>query len=151
MIVTVQCRAVCTVASRFLYKIVDDGLIPGVRMQDGDAWVDVRIILGCLDARGQWLSSHIYSDPCLILITRYRPAVQQGLNTLRPRQNGRHFADAIFKCIFLNENVWIPIKVSLEFVSQGPINNIPALVQVMAWRRSGDKPLSEPMMIRLPT
>ena len=73
------------------------------------------------------------------------------VNTLRPRQNGRHFADDTFKCIFLNENVWIPIKISLKFVPQGPINNIPALVQIMAWRRPGDKPLSEPMMVRLPT
>ena len=32
------------------------------------------------------------------------------LSTLRPRQNGRHFPDDIFECIFLNENVWIPIK-----------------------------------------
>ena len=71
--------------------------------------------------------------------------------TLRPRQNGRHFADAIFKCIFLNENAWIPIKISLKFVPQGPINNIPALVQIMAWRRPGDKPLSGLMMPRLPT
>ena len=70
--------------------------------------------------------------------------------TLRPRQNGRHFAD-IFKCIFLNENVWILIKISLKFVPQGPINNIPALVQIMAWCRPGDKPLSEPMLVGLPT
>ena len=73
------------------------------------------------------------------------------LNTFRPRQNGRHFADDIFKCIFLNENVWIPIKISRKFVPKGPINNIPALVQIMAWRRPGDKPLSEPMMVSLPT
>ena len=73
------------------------------------------------------------------------------LNTLRPRQNGRHFTDAIFKCNFVNENVWIPIKISLKFVPESPINNIPALVQIMAWRRAGDKPLSEPMMISLPT
>ena len=72
-------------------------------------------------------------------------------NTLRPRQNGRHFADDIFKCIFLNENIWIPIKISLKFVPKGPINNIPALVQIMVWRRSGDKPLSEPMLVSLPT
>ena len=37
------------------------------------------------------------------------------------------------------------------FLMQGPINNIPALVQIMAWRRPGDKPLSGPMMVRLPT
>ena len=71
--------------------------------------------------------------------------------TLRPGQNGCHFADDIFKCIFLNENVWTPIKISLKFVPKGPINNIPALVQIMAWRRPGDKPLSETMMVRLPT
>ena len=72
-------------------------------------------------------------------------------NTLRPRQNGRHFADDIFKCIFLNETVWIPIKISMKFVPMGPINNIPALVQIMAWRRPGDKPLSEPMRVSLTT
>ena len=72
-------------------------------------------------------------------------------NTLRPRQNGPHFIDDIFKCIFLYENVWITIWISLKFVPKGPINNIPALVQIMAWRRPGDKPLSEPMMVRLPT
>ena len=73
------------------------------------------------------------------------------INTLRLRQDGCHFPDDIFKCIFSNENVWIPIKISLKFVPKGPINNIPALVQIMAWRRPGDKPLSEPMMLRLPT
>ena len=57
-------------------------------------------------------------------------------NTLRPRQNGRHFTDDIFNCIFLNENVRISIKISLKFVPKGPINNIPALVQIMAWRRA---------------
>ena len=72
-------------------------------------------------------------------------------NTLRPRENGRHFADDIFKCIFVNENLWIRIKISLKFVPRGPFNNTPALVQIMAWRRPGDKPLSEPMMVRLPT
>ena len=72
----------------------------------------------------------------------------QIFNTLRPRQNGRHFPDAIFQIIFLNENLWISINVSLKFVPRGQINNIPALVQIMAWRRSGDKPLSEPMMVK---
>ena len=54
------------------------------------------------------------------------------LNTLRPRQNGRYFADDIFKCIFLNENFWISLKISLKSVPKGSINNIPALVQIMA-------------------
>ena len=72
-------------------------------------------------------------------------------NTLRPRQNGRRFADDTFKRIFLNKNVRISIKISLKFVPKGPINNIPSLVQIMAWRRPGDKPLSEPMMVNLLT
>ena len=41
--------------------------------------------------------------------------------------------------------------ISKKFVPNGPLNNIPALVQIMAWRRSGDKPLSEPMMVSLLT
>ena len=75
----------------------------------------------------------------------------QRVNTLRPRQNGRRFADDTFKRIFLNENVKITIKISLKFVPNGPINNNLALVQIMACRRSGDKPLSEPMMASLLT
>ena len=43
----------------------------------------------------------------------------------------------------------MPTKISLKFVPKGPINNIPALVQIMAWRRPGDKPISEPMMVSL--
>ena len=70
-------------------------------------------------------------------------------NTLRPRQNGRNFPDHIFKPIFLNENVWIVIKISMKFVPKDPINNIPALVQIMAWHLIGNKPLSEPMMAYL--
>ena len=73
------------------------------------------------------------------------------INTLRPRQNGRHFPDDILRCIFLNENLLISIKISLKFVPNGPINNIPVLVQIIAWRRTGDKPLSETMITSLPT
>ena len=77
------------------------------------------------------------SDPCI--------------NSLRPRQDGRRFPDGTFELIFLNENVLLLIKISLTFVSNGPINNITTLVQKMAWRRPGDKPLSESMMVRLQT
>ena len=72
-------------------------------------------------------------------------------NTLRLRQNGRYFPDDIFKCVFMDENVEISIEISLKFVPKGPINEIPALVQIMAWHRPGDKPLSEPMMVSLLT
>ena len=40
-------------------------------------------------------------DPNAIRVNAYNPIL---LNTLRPRQKGRHFADDIFKCIFVNEN-----------------------------------------------
>ena len=101
-----------------------------------------------------------FSNDMLLMLKRFHrfairiiPWFQSkfSFNTQRPRQNGRHLPDDIFKWIFLNENVWISINMSLMFVSRGPINNIPILVQVMAWRRPGDKPLSEPMMFRLPT
>ena len=75
--------------------------------------------------------------------------ILQWFNTLRSRQNGRHFADNIFKCIFFNKHVRISIEISLKFVPKGPIKNIAALVQIMAWRQPGNKPLSEPMMVRL--
>ena len=59
------------------------------------------------------------------------------INTLRPRQDGYHFADNIFKLIFLNEHVFIMIKISLKFVPMSPITNEPASVHKMAWCRKG--------------
>ena len=59
------------------------------------------------------------------------------VNTMRSGPNGRHFTDDIFKCIFLNESVWIPIKISKKFVPEGPISNIQSL--------------SEPMLVSLTT
>ena len=55
-------------------------------------------------------------------------------------------ADDIFNCIFLNENDKIPIHISLKNVYRSPVDNKLALVQVMALRRSGDKPLPGSMM-----
>ena len=51
-----------------------------------------------------------------------------------------------FKCFFLNENDRIPILILLKFVLISTIDNKPALVQVMAWRRTGDKPLPDLML-----
>ena len=68
------------------------------------------------------------------------------VNTFSPRQNCRHFADDIFKCL-----CWISLTILLKSVSKFRISNIPALFQIMAWRRPGDKPLSEPMMVSLLT
>ena len=54
-----------------------------------------------------------------------------------PRFRRRHFQMHIleWRCLNLTKN--------------GPIDNIPALVQIMAWRRPGDKSLSEPMIVSL--
>ena len=73
------------------------------------------------------------------------------VNSLMPGRNRRHFADAIFIFILLDENISISIKISRKFIIKGPIKNNPALVQIMAWRRPGDKPLSEPMVVSLRT
>ena len=67
------------------------------------------------------------------------------INTLRPGQSGHDYTDDNFKCIFMNENVWI-LKLHWETsVPKGPIDSITAFVQILAWRRPGDKPKSEPM------
>ena len=72
----------------------------------------------CITIHGNLFSSIVTQHSCI--------------NPLRPKQNGRHFADDIFICIFLNENEWHLSKVSLKFVPNVPINNIPTLVQIMA-------------------
>ena len=90
------------------------------------------------------LNPSIYAGPGLLQIGDWGV-----FSTLRPRQDGRHFHNTIFKCIFSNENVHISIKISLKFVPKGPINNIPALDQTMAWCWPGDKLLSELMMVSL--
>ena len=56
------------------------------------------------------------------------------------------FAEDLFECLFVNENDRIRIQISLKFIPRGPIDNRAALVQVIAWHRTGDKPLPEPMM-----
>ena len=97
---------------------------------------------------GQWCRNRFY----IMASSRNDRASRYILTHQGPRQNGRHFPDDIFKCIFcLNENLWIPIKISLKFVPKDLINNIPSLVQIRAWRWPGDKPLSEPMMDSLLT
>ena len=98
--------------------------------------------------RSQWPAVRV--QPTMLCVSSHMHTPEYFLS-LRPRQNGRHLPDEdIFKCIFLNENVWISLKISLKFVPRVPINNIPAMVLIMAWRRPGDKPLSEPMMVSLP-
>ena len=68
------------------------------------------------------------------------------LTQFPPGQNGHRFADDIFWCIFVNEKFCILIEISLKFVPKGPTDNNLEFVQIMAWRRISDKPLSEPML-----
>ena len=70
------------------------------------------------------------------------------INFSPPGQSGRHFADDIFRCNFVNEKFCALIKMSLKFVPKSHIDDNPALVQIMAWRRIGGKPISEPMLTR---
>ena len=112
--------------------------------------------MGCHEQRlfgDEWVGSRVTQLRVKIFwqITIHTSDHKIGINWLRPRLNRRPFADDIFKCIFLNENKGILPRFSLKFVPKVRINNIPPLVQIMAWRRPGDKPLSEPMMVRLPT
>ena len=90
--------------------------------------------------------------PCVSMVGR---ALLAGyawyINPLRWIQNWPHFADDVSKCIFLNENVWISLKISLKIVPEIPINNISPLGQIMAWHWPGNKPISEPMMVSLLT
>ena len=94
----------------------------------------------------QFWGCELYTCSSIVSVFR-RPAII----TLGPRQNGRHFADDTFKRIFLSENGGMSIKISLKFILKGPISNIPSLVEIMAWRRPGAKPLSQLMMVSLMT
>ena len=66
-------------------------------------------------------------------------------NTHFPRTKWPPFAN-IFKYILMNENFCVMIRISLRFVINCPIDNKPTLVQVLAGRRTSDKPLPEPMI-----
>ena len=62
---------------------------------------------------------------------------------------GRDKMAAVFQTVFSNRFSWMKIyEFRLKFHN---FNNIPALLQIMAWRRPGDKPLSELMMVSLLT
>ena len=67
---------------------------------------------------------------------------------IEAQTNGHCFAADIFRCIFMNENIWLSINISLKFVPKVQINNVPALVWIMACHQTGDKPLSEPILVK---
>ena len=80
------------------------------------------------------------SEPMMVRFPTHICVIRlQWVSTLRPRHNGHHYLDDIFKCILFYENVWIFIfKSNWQYVS---------IVQIMAWCRTGDKPIAEPIMV----
>ena len=114
--------------------------------------VNIRLKLETKWMKSIWL---LIISNTFALIKRYfqngRRDLAKTLFTLRfstrlSIQNGSHFTEDIFTCIFLNEKVWIVIEMLLKFVSKDQIYNKSSPVQVMAWRRIGDRPLPKPMM-----
>ena len=85
-----------------------------------------------------------YAMPCLTTSSLFT-GHEIFLNSPPRGKNCRHFADDTFKCVLMNKNICI-IRILLKYVPKGPIDNRPALVQVRAWRWSGDKPLPEPIL-----
>ena len=115
-------------------------------------WNNLEIYLSKLlfkAPRGQWVeimpypSAELQAMPGPVFVSC---TLKSWSNSSPPGQNGRLFADDIFRCIFVNEQFCFFIKISLKFVPKSPIDNNPALVKIMAWHRIGDKPLSEPML-----
>ena len=76
----------------------------------------------------------------------FRPHSIKELTHLPMDKMATILTEDIFQSIFMNETFCISIWIPLKFVPKGPINNKSALVQVMAWRRTGDKPLPEPRL-----
>ena len=101
--------------------------------------------------RGHWGLICIMSESIDACSQKLQEAINVTTEHIEAETSCHHFADDIFKCIFLNENVWISLQISLKFVRNVQINNITALIQIMAWHWPGNKPLSEPMMVSLLT
>ena len=100
----------------------------------------------CPSISEAWIYSRAHEKPLWLFYKhhrRWRLSSWQPLTQLSLDKMAAILADGKFKSIFLNENDRIPIRISLKFVSSSPIDNKPALVQVMAWRRTGDKPLPD--------
>ena len=91
----------------------------------------------------QLQQNHIITESVVIqyYIQHCNDKCQIWINSSFFEQNGCHFAEVIFKCIFMNEKFCILIPISLKFLPKGPIDNKSTPVQVMAWRRAGDKSL----------
>ena len=89
---------------------------------------------------------HLQIKPLFICVCKASRILACGTTHFPLDKMAAILAADIFKHIFFNENIRISIQISLKFVPEGLIDNMSALVQVMAWRWKGDKPLPEAMM-----
>ena len=98
-----------------------------------------RYEAGVIQVRGTWVPQvvGIQQDPLLVAGTQ-----------TRPKQNGRRFADDVFKRISLVEKDHILTVISLKFVPKVPVDDNTVSIQVMAWRLTSAKPLPEPMLCK---
>ena len=92
------------------------------------------------------LKSHYLNQRWPSSVTLICAILGSWVNSYPPGPNGCHFANKIFKCIFMNKRLCTLIWISLKFVPKIRSDNKCTLVQVLAWRIIGDKPLSELML-----
>ena len=94
--------------------------------------------------------AHTQNNACMALHTHHE---NFKFLVFRPPINLTHWGwdkmVAIFRTTFSNAFSWMKMYKFCFRLSLFPINNISALVQIMAWRRPGDELLSEPMMVSL--
>ena len=102
--------------------------------------------------RGQWVNGVKYVADVHISRAPEFGGLDYGTDPRSLTHWGRDEVDAISQTTFSNAFSWkkmseFRLKFPLKFVPKSPIDNIPELFQIMAWRRPGDRPLSEAMMV----
>ena len=85
---------------------------------------------------------------CIIVVQTSVARHSVVVNTLRPRQESRHFSDGKFKSIFLYYTCGLFDWISLKLVLETSVYNTSTLVWIAAWRWTGDKPLSESKIVQ---
>ena len=122
-------------ASIYLWKLCQSKMAYETnRLQKDERWQ--RLLLG------DWLALH-EDPPCSLAVAL------NSINTLRSIQNGGLFRRRYFQMNFLNVNRCISINISPKFVRKCQINNIVVMILIRAWRRRGDKPFCETIMVSL--
>ena len=132
------------------YCVVSDGLLGyrGLYYKWSHIWNYESPVISC-----QHIAWSVCESVCLLTNDTIRASlvIQRtcfAINSSSDGQNGRHVLHNILRWILINGQFCILINISPKFVTKGPIDNSPTLVRIMAWRRLGDKPLSELLLTR---